>query len=170
MNWTTTIESHNVAETIELGRRIGSALASGDIIALVGPLGAGKTHLTKGLALGLGARDERQVSSPTFVLVNQYRARVTVFHVDAYRLTNADQLEAIGFSEMCTDRSAVVIVEWADRVKSAIDPAALWIELHIEEGDHRRIVVTTINATLSDRLARAGLDHPQPSDDKSTHG
>ena len=157
MNRTTTSISESVQQTLELGRTIGSALAAGDVIALIGCLGSGKTHLTKGIALGLDVTDERLVSSPTFVLMNDYRGRLIVHHVDAYRLEGAGQLEAIGFSEMCSG-GGIVIVEWADRVCELIGPNALWIELTVAGPERRSLYIRTAEDELATRLSRSGLD------------
>jgi len=113
------IQTHSVAETIELGRRIGAALRGGEVLAVVGPLGAGKTHLIKGIAMGAGAPDRRGVNSPTFVIVNQYDGRLDIYHIDAYRLDSAAEFEMLGFDDLCYPES-VVLVEWADKVESVI--------------------------------------------------
>lgn len=107
--------SDSVERTIELGAQIGRTLRGGEIIALIGELGAGKTHLIKGVALGLAVTDPHNVTSPTFTLINKYPGWLPLYHVDAYRLKNAAELDAIGFDEICHP-PAVVIVEWADRV------------------------------------------------------
>ncbi len=157
MSFVVELTSQGVADTIRIGRRIGEALTAGDVLALCGCLGAGKTHLAKGIALGLGVSDERLVNSPTFVLVNEYRGRLPLFHVDAYRLKDAEQLEAVGFDEMCT-AGGVVLVEWADRVTASIPAAALWIELRVR-GDHERgISLRTESQALAERLNQSGLD------------
>lgn len=130
------IETCSAAETREAGRRLGAALAGGDVVGLVGELGAGKTQLTKGIAVGLGVADDRAVNSPTFVLTNEYEGRVHIFHLDAYRLRSAAELEALGFEEMC-NAGGVVIVEWADRVRALMPPDTLWIEL-VPTGDETR--------------------------------
>lgn len=150
--WATELESGDVEETIEIGRRIGDALAPGDVVALVGELGAGKTHLAKGLAWGLGVTDDRIVTSPTFVLVNEYKGRCVVFHLDAYRLFDADELEGIGFEEMC-DHGGVVVVEWADRVASAMGPEALWIEMASTGETRRRLRLTARSGSIGRRVA-----------------
>ncbi|HUU43647.1 MAG TPA: tRNA (adenosine(37)-N6)-threonylcarbamoyltransferase complex ATPase subunit type 1 TsaE [Planctomycetota bacterium] len=106
-------------ETLSLGRRLGERLDAGDVVALTGPLGAGKTMLTKGIALGLGLADVRAVRSPTFVLVSEYEARVRLYHVDAYRLSGADELEALGSDEFMFS-GGVTVIEWADRVAEAL--------------------------------------------------
>ena len=106
--------SSSVEKTLALGRAIGQALRGGEIIALIGELGTGKTHLIKGIALGLEVDDD-QVNSPTFTLINEYEGRLPLIHIDAYRLDQADQLTQLGFDELC-DGPAVVVVEWADLV------------------------------------------------------
>jgi len=107
-------------ETIELGRRLGSQLKGGEVIALCGPLGSGKTHLIKGIAAGLGAEDSTIVNSPTFVIVNEYTGRLDIFHIDAYRLNSISEFEMLGFDDFCYPQS-VVLIEWADKIESAIE-------------------------------------------------
>ena len=135
------ITSHSAAETIQIGEKIGAALKGGEIIALVGPLGSGKTHLIKGIAAGLGATDSRRVTSPTFVLVNEYtgpKIRLDIYHVDAYRLDSVGEFEMLGFDDLCYPQS-VVLIEWADKVQSALQNIdTIQIELsHIDENKRR---------------------------------
>ena len=135
------IISHSPAETIEIGEKIGAALKGGEITALVGPLGSGKTHLIKGIAAGLGATDSKLVNSPTFVLVNEYTGpeiRLDVYHVDAYRLESVGEFEMLGFDDLCRPDS-VVLIEWADKVQSALQNIdTIQIELsHIDENKRR---------------------------------
>lgn len=114
--------TQSAAETIALGQRIGEALNGGEVIALIGNLGTGKTHLIKGIAHGLGVEADDLVTSPTFVLVNEYFARggaMQVYHIDAYRLESAAEFEALGVEEYSRPDS-VVLVEWADRVWEAM--------------------------------------------------
>jgi tRNA threonylcarbamoyladenosine biosynthesis protein TsaE len=115
---TRTIEynSRSHDETIELGRRIGEQLRGGEVIALVGPLGSGKTHVIKGIAAGAGAGSTSVVTSPTFVLVNEYEGgRLQMYHIDAYRLESLRDFEMLGFDDFCQPES-VVMIEWADKV------------------------------------------------------
>lgn len=153
---TTTLEimSGGPEDTIEIGRTIGDVLAAGDVVALTGGLGAGKTQLTKGLALGLGVSDARLVSSPTFVLINEYTGRHAVNHIDAYRLGSPTEFDALGFEEM-TD-GGVVIVEWADRVADAMPAHAIWIAIEIEGETDRRLSVVTTGTEAEARLAKLG--------------
>ena len=116
------VTSNSVEETISLGEKIGSQLKGGEVIALIGPLGSGKTRLIKGIAAGAGAEDAQRVTSPTFVIMNEYAAsdgRLVIYHIDAYRLESAKQLEMIGFDELCSP-SSVVLIEWADKVATIL--------------------------------------------------
>jgi len=121
------ITSNSPEETIELGRKLGSQLKGGEVIAVCGPLGSGKTHLIKGIAAGAGAKDCKKVTSPTFVIVNEYNGRTSassvepldIYHIDAYRLNSIAEFEMLGFDDFCYPQS-VVMIEWADKVESAL--------------------------------------------------
>jgi tRNA threonylcarbamoyladenosine biosynthesis protein TsaE len=111
--------SNSPEETIEFGRKIGSQLKGGEIVAVCGSLGSGKTHLIKGIAAGAGAEDSKQVNSPTFVIVNEYAGRLDIYHIDAYRLSSIAEFEMLGFDDFCYPQS-VVLIEWADKIESAL--------------------------------------------------
>jgi len=114
--------SNSPEETVELGRKIGSQLKGGEVIAVCGTLGSGKTHLIKGIAAGAGAGDSRRVNSPTFVIVNEYMggpSRLDIYHIDAYRLGSIAEFEMLGFDDFCYPQS-VVLIEWADKIESAL--------------------------------------------------
>lgn len=135
----TTITTHCAEETMDLGRRIGSRLKGGEVFAICGPLGSGKTHLIKGIASGAGAIDRENVTSPTFVIVNQYRGRFDIFHLDAYRIESLAEFEMLGFDDFCYPQS-VVLIEWADKIEPAIrDMAPVWIDL-AHAGPKTRII------------------------------
>ncbi len=116
--------SPSAAATRALGVRLGAAAAAGDVIALVGPLGAGKTELARGIARGLDV--EEPITSPTFILVAEHPGRATLFHVDCYRLAGAADALAAGILD---ERAAegVTVVEWADRIGAALPPGRLEI-------------------------------------------
>jgi tRNA threonylcarbamoyl adenosine modification protein YjeE len=116
--------TRSVRQTLVLGERLAAHLKVGDCVALDGELGAGKTVLVRGIAAGLGVKDHRLVSSPTFVLVQEYPADVPVYHVDLYRLPHAPaELADLGIAEML--QHGVVLIEWAARAGPAL-PSRRW--------------------------------------------
>jgi tRNA threonylcarbamoyl adenosine modification protein YjeE len=143
-----THESSSVAQTEAIAAGLAGTLRGGECIALYGDLGAGKTQFVRGLVRGLGG-EARRVSSPTFVLLNVYeselpaRRRLTVYHLDAYRVAGAEDFEAIGFGELLEQRDAIVVVEWAERVAGLLpgggdDDDGKLIEVRIETLGKRR--------------------------------
>lgn len=118
-------------EMVRLGQRMGALLAAGDLVLLYGDLGAGKTTLVKGIALGLGVAD--QVASPTFALIHLHRGRIALCHVDLYRLDSADQLEPLGLEE-CLEGDAVTVVEWPEIVSDWLPPCRLEVRISLAEG------------------------------------
>lgn len=119
------------------GHRVGARAVAGDVIALVGGLGAGKTFLAQHLAHGLGVPVEERVTSPTFTLVQEHPGRVTMHHADLYRLGDVDELREVGLFEL--GASGVVVVEWADRFPEAVPSDALWIELAVSSPSIRLV-------------------------------
>jgi tRNA threonylcarbamoyladenosine biosynthesis protein TsaE len=121
-------------QTLAIGRALGRLLRAGELVALCGALGSGKTQLVKGIADGLGVPPDEPVVSPTFMLVREYAGRLKLYHIDAYRLGRADELVALGLDEMLEDAGGVVAVEWADRVAEVLPASAWWIEMsHVGE-------------------------------------
>ncbi len=119
-----TIETTSLEETYAFGRRFARRLKAGDCVALIGELGAGKTALARGIAIGLGLADQRMVSSPTFVLVQEYPTQPKLFHIDLYRLRQPEiELADLGLEEMLAE--GIVLIEWADRAKDAL-PKKRW--------------------------------------------
>jgi tRNA threonylcarbamoyladenosine biosynthesis protein TsaE len=112
--------THSPEETIALGQHIGSLLQGGEVFAIRGTLGSGKTHFVKGIATGVGACETQEINSPTFVLVNEYEGRLTVYHLDAYRLDSVADFEGLGFDDLLSPET-VVLIEWADRVASVLE-------------------------------------------------
>ena len=117
-------QTDSVQETLDLGEKLSRRLGVGDCVALVGPLGAGKTVLVRGIAAGLGVADDRLVCSPSYVLVQEYAGRVPIFHVDLYRLAQPEaELAELAPEEMLA--GGVVLMEWADRAADAL-PRPRW--------------------------------------------
>jgi len=157
MNSEVILESDSIAGTQEIGRRLGAALAPGHVVALIGPLGSGKTTLVKGIADGAGVADPRQVNSPTFVIVNEYQGRAAtgplhIYHIDAYRLRGSADLDAIGFEEMLNQ--GAILLEWADRVAEVLPEDHLAIALH-PLAEHRRQLHLTARGPKGQALLAA---------------
>jgi tRNA threonylcarbamoyladenosine biosynthesis protein TsaE len=107
----------SLEKTLALGKKIGELANSGDIICLIGDLGTGKTHITKGIAQGLGIYEN--ITSPTFTIVNEYSGRLKLNHFDVYRVNDPDEIEAIGFDEYIFSDS-ISIIEWANYIEELI--------------------------------------------------
>jgi len=178
-----TRDTSSPAETARLGRALGEAILEASsaplrgpgafAVALSGELGSGKTTLVKGLASGLGVREAGNVTSPTFVIRKEYRGRVAVRHYDAYRLGGPEELLALGFEEDLGG-PGVVVVEWADRVRAALPPEALWVELEhlpaagrvpgtIEDAGRRRLRLSGEPAAWEGPLTRLAAKLAAPS-------
>jgi tRNA threonylcarbamoyladenosine biosynthesis protein TsaE len=138
-----TWQSISPAATFELGRTLGDLALPGDLFALSGPLGAGKTQLVKGLADGLGVSADEPVVSPTFVLVREYAGRLTLYHIDLYRLKVGSELRSLGLDEMLDDPQSVVAIEWADRAAEILPPESWRVEL-AHAGSHKRQIVIKV--------------------------
>ena len=133
---TTVIETASPEETASAGERLGRVLPPGAVVALTGELGAGKTCFIQGVVRGLGV--DRRATSPTFVLVNEYRGRVPVFHVDLYRIERLDEIDDLGFPD-AFDRGAVTLVEWADKLGPLLPPDAIRVHIDGVGDEVRRI-------------------------------
>jgi tRNA threonylcarbamoyladenosine biosynthesis protein TsaE len=143
-------ESSSVEETERIASALAATLRGGECIALDGDLGAGKTQFVRGLVAGLGG-DRRQVSSPTYVLLHIYKEaaeadevmqpmRLPVYHLDAYRVSGEDELEAIGFSELL-EQGGVVVVEWASRVSHLLSASRIAVNIQPTSATGRQITV-----------------------------
>jgi tRNA threonylcarbamoyladenosine biosynthesis protein TsaE len=155
------IISHSEAQTRQLAMRLAARLRGGDVIALIGPLGAGKTCFVRGLAEGLGL-DPADVSSPTFIMCQEYeppegQGGALLVHVDGYRLMSDEELATIGWDEYLEASDAIIAVEWADRLGEALPEERIEIEMsHVDA--HRRHLRISAPESLSDRLT--ALSHP----------
>jgi len=135
-----TIELPTLEATADLGRRLGTLLFPGAVVGLVGPLGAGKTNLVRAIARGLGIADSRVVNSPTFVLIQEYLARLAIYHFDAYRLRSPAEFFDLGAHEYF-EGEGVCLVEWADRVAAWMPAEYLRITLEVTGESSRRALI-----------------------------
>jgi tRNA threonylcarbamoyladenosine biosynthesis protein TsaE len=148
-----TFEISNLEATEAFGRRLGQILFPGAIVALVGPLGAGKTHLVRAIAEGVGIGNPAVVSSPTFVLIHEYPARIPIYHFDAYRLSGSREFEDLGARDYFAS-SGICLIEWADRVEDALPREHLRISIQILDQERRQFKVTAIGVQYEDCLQR----------------
>src|SRR2546421_783747 len=130
----------DVEATEAFGRHLAELLFPGAVVALVGPLGAGKTQLVRAVAEGLGIADGRGVSSPTFVLIQEYEARLPVYHFDAYRLRSPAEFFDLGAHEYFEGKG-VCLVEWADRVEPCLPAEHLRVTVSVTGESSRRFAV-----------------------------
>lgn len=135
---TKTVVTRSPAETEAAGETLARTLCPGGVVALFGPLGAGKTQFVRGLARGLG--DAGPVSSPTFALVHEYAGACPLYHFDMYRVESWDDLESTGFFDYL-EAGGVVAVEWSEHIEAALPPEALRVEIVPVGENERRITV-----------------------------
>ncbi len=141
------LETWSEQETFAVGKKLGQQAVPGQIFALLGDLGTGKTVFTKGMAAGLGIREP--VSSPTFTIVQIYEeGRLPLYHFDVYRITDPEEMEEIGYED-CFFGEGVCLVEWADLIGELMPENTVWIRIEkdLEKGfDYRRIEVAYENS------------------------
>ena len=137
-------ETNSPEETYAFGRQFAERLSTGHCVALIGGLGAGKTALTRGIAEGLGLEDTRLVSSPTYVLVQEYIGKTPIFHLDLYRMTDpAAELADLGLEEMLEE--GVTLIEWADRAPNAL-PRNRWeITIELTDESSRKFTIAHLD-------------------------
>jgi tRNA threonylcarbamoyladenosine biosynthesis protein TsaE len=147
------LHSGSEEETFELGRCLGELLEPGHVVGLVGELGAGKTCLARGAAFGLQVPSTTYVSSPTFTLVNEYPGRITLYHVDLYRLGDASELVEIGLQD-CYRGDGACLVEWFDRFPMEAPAERLELRL-VATGETTRRLDVQASGEAHVRLARS---------------
>ncbi|MFH1650636.1 MAG: tRNA (adenosine(37)-N6)-threonylcarbamoyltransferase complex ATPase subunit type 1 TsaE [Chloroflexota bacterium] len=132
--------SKSPAGTLAFGKKMGTRLPAGSIITLIGELGCGKTTLTRGICLGLGV-PERQVNSPTFVLVNEYRGRMPVYHLDLYRIETPDVLDIGLYDYLRRAESGVMLIEWAEKISGLLPEDSLRIDFSVTGKNQRQLLL-----------------------------
>ena len=142
--------------TYQLGVTLGKLLEPGDVVALIGELGAGKTQLVRGICEG-AAVPEDQVASPTFAIVAAYQGRIRVYHADLYRIADYDELYGTGFLELVGGDGAT-LVEWAERIPEAVPADALTIRMaHVDDKPNTRLMRVTGTGDRHSALLREWL-------------
>lgn len=154
MSATLTFVAPTAAAMQALGERLGRALCAGDVLALQGPLGAGKTTFVQGIARGVGVPASRHVASPTFALVNEHPGRVPLVHADLYRIADPRELDELGLRD-AFDRAAVAI-EWLDRFPDAAPAERLEIEIAIDVDGGRTLTLRPVGPRAAALAAALG--------------
>src|SRR5574344_624922 len=121
-----TLETTSAEETIKLGEKIGTMLSKGDVLALQGALAAGKTTITKGIALGLGITEP--ITSPTFTLISEYRGRLVLYHMDVYRLDSSEAFVDLGAEELVYG-DGVCVIEWSEKIMDELPDSAIVVAI-----------------------------------------
>lgn len=125
---------------MELGEKLAKRLSRGDVVALYGDLGSGKTTFTKGVGRGLGIKDSRHINSPTFVLIKEYEAKLPLYHIDLYRLDNLKDIEDIGIEEYIYG-DGVAIIEWAEKIENILPEKHISARFKIKGENKREIEI-----------------------------
>ena len=130
-----TFHTSSAEETIELGKKIGSHLKKGDIIAMQGTLAAGKTTITKGIAASLGIKDE--ITSPTFCLISEYEGKMPLYHMDVYRLEGGEDFINLGVEDLMYG-NGITLIEWSEKVMDELPKKTIILKLEPIEGTTER--------------------------------
>lgn len=146
--------------TFSIGEALGETLLNGDIVALTGELGSGKTLLTQGIAKGIGIPNNYSITSPTFNLINEYPGRFPLYHMDIYRLEGMNELDDIGFDEYL-NKDGVIIIEWAEKIRDIIPDEASFVYLSCLDETVRKIeIYSHVNkiSLISKYLVKEGVE------------
>ncbi len=156
------IQSKSASETVRLGKSIGSLLLPGDVVALVGELGAGKTQFIKGLAAGAGIRNPTYISSPSFTLINEYPGRITFYHIDLFRLSKEKEAEDLGLEDYIQGKG-ITAIEWADKIPSLLPKELLIIRIAYTGKNTRSLEILGKGGRYEEIVNRLRNSPPHPS-------
>ena len=148
---TLTHTTHSAHETHALGERLGRLLQGGEVICLEGELGTGKTCLVQGIAEGMEIASHC-ISSPTFTLHHEYHGRISLHHLDLYRIEQPEEIEKLGLLELLDDEKGVVVIEWAEKVQKLLPEEQLAIQIWWENENTRRFELHAVGQHYCDLL------------------
>ncbi len=131
--------SKNAKETIKIGERIGVFLKKGDIVGIIGELGSGKTTLIKGIVKNFS---KNYVFSPSFVIVNEYKGKIPIFHFDIYRIKNFDELIDIGWNDYIN--KGIILIEWAEKIKKNLPRNSIYVKIKVVDENKRIIEIKNL--------------------------
>jgi len=154
-----TLISNSAEDTQVIGKIIGEYLRGGDVVALIGELGSGKTCITRGIARGIGVSEKYRITSPTFTLINEYPGRTTLYHLDIYRLSGLQDLEDMGYEEYFYS-DGIIVIEWAEKIKEILPRECFNIYLRYLDENKRELKISGRRNTMekiSEELKRGGF-------------
>lgn len=146
------LSSDSPDKTYTWGTVLGALLNRGDVVALVGELGAGKTTLTQGIVRGLGVAEDRYIGSPTFTLINEYEGRVPVYHLDFYRIEFPSEVVQLGLEEYL-EGDGVAIIEWADKIEALLPEEHMMVRLAYVDYSVRTLEILSSGAHYDELVA-----------------
>ena len=152
------LQTQSTSETIRIGKSIGSLLRPGDVVALVGELGTGKTQFIKGLATGVGVGKPTYISSPSFTLINEYPGKVPFYHIDLFRLQSEKEAEELGLEEYFQGEG-ITAIEWADKIPSLLPKEVLWIHIHYTGKDTRSLEIAGRGKRYEDLMKKLKISY-----------
>ncbi len=151
MNFSVALKLASLERTVRLGQKLGELALPGDVITLAGGLGTGKTTLTQAIGNGLGVPPHYYITSPTFSLLHEYPGRITLYHMDLYRLADEEEIAALGFEDYIYS-DGVTVIEWPDRLGSLLPEVRLQIELSFLSEKSREARLTCHGEIWEERL------------------
>ena len=134
-------------ETIALGKKIGAKLKPTDILGFYGELGSGKTTMIKGVAMGLGVSEGNLVKSPSFVMILEYKGRCPIYHIDLYRIKDAEELLSIGFDDYLYG-DGVCLIEWAEKAEDYLPESVIKVELEVIDPEQRKVKISGLKSSI----------------------
>jgi len=146
-------------ETQALGEKIGKTFRQGDVIALIGDLGTGKTCLTQGIARGVGIASDEVVNSPSYILINEYNGKIPIYHIDLYRLEDSAEIAELGLSEYM-EGDGICIIEWAERMADALPDTAIKIRITLEEVSDNETLAPILQSPEDENIRHIKIQYP----------
>ena len=143
------VRTESPEETQTLGEELGKQLKPGSVIALIGDLGTGKTCLTQGIARGIGIAPNEVVSSPSYILINEYNGSIPIYHIDLYRIETSEEIAELGLDEY-VDGVGICIIEWADRMENDLPDTYIRVHITWEDENSRSIKIEQLPSCYKD--------------------
>ena len=158
-NRNSNFKTESPEETQALGEQIGKTLKRGDVIALIGDLGTGKTCLTQGIARGVGISSGEVVNSPSYILINEYNGRIPIYHIDLYRLEDSSEITELGLSEYI-EGDGICIIEWAERMADALPNTTIRIHIRLAAASGKEVLALIRQSPEDENIRNIEIQYP----------